>query len=66
MSTNIPPVPKHADRMDRAKTRPYAFHRHNPTGSKLMRRAYRLHFSTRATYEVARDWYVKDSHHGAA
>lgn len=41
-------------------TSPGALHKHNPSGSKRLRKAFKKHFhlkSFRAPYSVARAWY---------
>jgi hypothetical protein len=59
MRANSPPYPSGTERLSRAKTCPFAIHRHNPAGSKLLRRAMKQATGKkRPTYAEAKRWYV--------
>lgn len=49
--------PAYADRPDRAQTRRYAIHEHNPAGAKLVRRFYRAKHGLRDTHANEAKWY---------
>lgn len=55
---NKAPKPPHKDRPLRGQTRTYAVHKHNPTGSKLLRKFYRAKHGIAATYAEALSWYL--------
>jgi len=59
MPTPKAPIPKHEDRLTMAKTKSHAFHNHNPTGSKLVKRIFKVKHGYKAgSYEQALEWFT--------